>query len=61
MEVLDANPQPPLPRAPAALDESGFGFVLIEALADKWGVREQAPGKAVWAALDTGHGDDGLG
>jgi anti-sigma regulatory factor (Ser/Thr protein kinase) len=53
MEVLDANPNPPLPRAPAALDESGFGFVLIEALADKWGVRATAAGKGVWAELDS--------
>jgi anti-sigma regulatory factor (Ser/Thr protein kinase) len=53
VEVLDANPNPPLPRAPAALDESGFGFVLIEALADKWGVRETATGKGVWVELNT--------
>ena len=53
MEVLDANPDPPLPRAPAAMDESGFGFVLIEALADKWGVRETATGKGVWVEFDT--------
>jgi serine/threonine-protein kinase RsbW len=54
MEVVDANPDPPLPRTPAVLDESGFGFVLIEALADKWGVRETATGKGVWAELDSG-------
>ena len=53
MEVLDADPDPPSPRIPAALDESGFGFVLIEALADKWGVRETATGKGVWAELDS--------
>jgi anti-sigma regulatory factor (Ser/Thr protein kinase) len=54
MEVADADPHRPLPRTPAALDESGFGFVLIEALADKWGVRETATGKGVWAELGTG-------
>ena len=54
VEVLDANPNPPMPRTPGALDESGFGFVLIEALADKWGVRETATGKGVWVELDTG-------
>ena len=53
VKVFDANPNPPSPRAPAALDESGFGFVLIEALADKWGVRETATGKCVWVELDT--------
>jgi anti-sigma regulatory factor (Ser/Thr protein kinase) len=60
MEVLDANPDPPLLRTPAAWellrtpaawDESGFGFVLIEAMADKWGVRETATGKGVWVEL----------
>lgn len=53
MEVADADPHPPLPRTPAALDESGFGFVLIEALADQWGVRETATGKGVWAELNS--------
>ncbi len=28
------------------------GFVLVDALADKWGVRETTAGKAVWAELD---------
>jgi anti-sigma regulatory factor (Ser/Thr protein kinase) len=53
MEVADADPHPPLPRTPAASDESGFGFVLIETLADKWGVRETTAGKGVWAELDS--------
>jgi anti-sigma regulatory factor (Ser/Thr protein kinase) len=34
-------------------DGSGLGFVLIEALADSWGVRKATIGKAVWAELDT--------
>jgi hypothetical protein len=42
----------PQPRTPDHLDGSGFGFVLLEALADKWGVREATIGKAVWAELD---------
>src|SRR6266581_7643399 len=44
IEVSDGDPRPPRPRAPSGLDESGFGFVLIEALAGKWGVRETATG-----------------
>ena len=52
IEVLDADPRPPQPRTPAELDESGFGFVLVEALADKWGVCTTSTGKAVWAELD---------
>ena len=42
----------PQPRIPAGFEESGFGFVLVDALAAKWGVRETATGKAVWAELD---------
>ncbi len=52
IEVLDADPRPPQPRTPAELDESGFGFVLVEALAGKWGVCTTSTGKAVWAELD---------
>ena len=36
---------------PAGLDESGFGFVIVDALATKWGVSNTATGKAVWAEL----------
>ena len=54
IEVHDADPRSPEPRTSGALDESGFGFVLIEALAGKWGVRSTTAGKCVWAELDTG-------
>jgi anti-sigma regulatory factor (Ser/Thr protein kinase) len=52
IEVQDADPQWPQPRIPAGCDESGFGFVLIEALAGRWGVRQTPAGKAVWAELN---------
>ena len=58
IEVEDADPRWPQPRLPVGLDESGFGFVLVEALARKWGVRETAAGKAVWAELDTQPGGE---
>jgi anti-sigma regulatory factor (Ser/Thr protein kinase) len=58
IEVSDGDPRTPQPRAPSGLEESGFGFVLVEALADKWGVRETAAGKAVWVELDTGLADE---
>ena len=55
IEVHDADPRVPEPRTPDKLDGSGFGFVLIEALASKWGVRKATIGKAVWAELYAPH------
>jgi anti-sigma regulatory factor (Ser/Thr protein kinase) len=53
IEVQDADPHWPHRRNPGSFDESGFGLVLVDGLADKWGVRDTATGKAVWAELDT--------
>ena len=62
IEVHDASPSWPQPRTPSRTDESGFGFLLVEALADKWGVRDIPPGKAVWAELEARpDGDPGTG
>lgn len=58
IEVIDADPRWPRPRQPAGLDESGFGFVLVAALARSWGLRDTAAGKAVWAELDTRPGSE---
>ena len=52
IEVHDGDLRGPQPRTPSVHDESGFGFVLVNALADNWGVRKTAAGKAVWAELD---------
>jgi anti-sigma regulatory factor (Ser/Thr protein kinase) len=42
----------PALRAPDAVAESGRGLLLVEALADRWGVTEgQFPRKTVWAEL----------
>ena len=53
IEVQDADRHWPQPRTPGRYDESGFGFILVDALASNWGVRETEEGKAVWAELDT--------
>ena len=53
IEILDTDRHWPRPRVPDGFDESGFGFILVEALAGNWGVRETDAGKAVWAELDT--------
>jgi len=52
IEVQDGDSRWPQPRTPAGFDESGFGFVLVDAMASKWGVRGTATGKAVWAEVD---------
>ncbi|MGW1162942.1 ATP-binding protein [Streptomyces sp. NPDC002513] len=60
IEVSDTRsgpPRPPVPgdvAPPAALEESGRGFVLIDALAARWEVldRDPPPGKTVRAEVD---------
>ena len=54
IEVEDGDPRRPQPRRPAGLEENGFGFVLIKALSRKWGLRDTATGKAIWAELEIG-------
>jgi anti-sigma regulatory factor (Ser/Thr protein kinase) len=56
IEVQDTDRHWPQPRIPDGFDESGFGFILVDALASTWGVRETEAGKAVWAELDTRQG-----
>ena len=57
IEVQDTDRHWPQPRIPDGFDESGFGFILVDALASTWGVRETEAGKAVWAELDTQRGE----
>jgi serine/threonine-protein kinase RsbW len=52
IEVHDSSPHAPRPRTPDWLDESGFGLMLVDALAATWGVQQTRQGKAVWAELD---------
>ncbi|MFH8338064.1 ATP-binding protein [Streptomyces sp. AM6-12] len=50
LEVSDTRSERlPEPRVPCG--ESGWGLVLVEALADKWGVAPRQPGKTVWAEV----------
>ncbi|MEU9309125.1 ATP-binding protein [Streptomyces sp. NPDC048256] len=55
VEVRDCVAQRPRPRVPSA-DEGthGRGLVLVESLADTWGVRAQGGGKVVWFELGAG-------
>ncbi len=52
MEVRDHDPlNLPLVTNPGPLDTSGRGLVLVEAFADRWGVRVTDAGKSVWCEL----------
>ncbi|MBQ0828721.1 ATP-binding protein [Streptomyces tagetis] len=53
IEVTDTRGEElPEPRIPAPDAESGRGLLLVEALADRWGVTEDRfPRKTVWAEL----------
>lgn len=46
IEVHDSGDGTPSLREPS--DESGRGLLLVDALADRWGVGERSPGKIVW-------------
>ncbi|MFD3976796.1 ATP-binding protein [Streptomyces cyaneofuscatus] len=39
---------------PADDETSGRGLLIVDALAERWGVRPRNPGKTVWAQLCTG-------
>jgi len=56
IEIQDFDRNWPQPRIPDGFEESGCGFILVNALAGAWGVRETEAGKAVWAELDIRQG-----
>ncbi|MFF5027008.1 ATP-binding protein [Streptomyces collinus] len=48
-EVHDSGPgTPEFVNQGHDLDEGGRGLLLVSQLADKWGVQNRTPGKAVW-------------
>ncbi|MGF1432091.1 ATP-binding protein [Kitasatospora sp. LaBMicrA B282] len=51
VEVRDGTPELPSPRRAAETATSGRGLMLVEALADAWGVRVRAEGKITWFEL----------
>lgn len=55
VEVRDFAGRRPEPRVPDADDgTSGRGLILVQSLADAWGVRAHGVGKVVWFELDGG-------
>ena len=53
VEIQDGDPSWRHMDSLADDDESGFGFLVVDSLADRWGLRRVCAGKAVWAELDT--------
>ena len=49
VEVCDHGAGRPVRRAAACEDTCGRGLLLVDALADAWGVDDHAIGKTVWA------------
>ncbi len=52
VSVSDASPQHPHRRDAGAGDEGGRGMAIVDALADRWGVESQGPGKCIWFEID---------
>lgn len=50
LEVSDTRTDR-LPELQVPQGEGGRGLLLVEALADKWGVLPRQPGKSVWAEV----------
>ncbi|NED82425.1 ATP-binding protein, partial [Streptomyces sp. SID11233] len=71
VEVIDDDDTLPHRRDPGELASSGRGLVLMELLADDWGVSPRGEGKSIWFELreeeeeedeDGGDGDvEGVG
>lgn len=52
VEVADADPSPPQPRDPDALDPRGRGLLLVDELSRAWGAEpDGGHGKVVWFEL----------
>jgi hypothetical protein len=55
--VHDSRRQHPEARQAAATDTSGRGLILVNALADGWGVQDRTPfGKIVWSCFKAAGG-----
>lgn len=52
VEVHDGSDDAPAPKNYSTLSGTGRGLVLVEGLADRWGVEPTHGGKYVWFELD---------
>jgi anti-sigma regulatory factor (Ser/Thr protein kinase) len=61
VEVGDSASARPRVREPGHDDLSGRGMMIVEAMADRWGVEDAPPGKKVWFELDAHTSGDSVG
>ncbi|MEH0528998.1 SpoIIE family protein phosphatase [Streptomyces stelliscabiei] len=59
IEVTDASDDLPHKRHPGELASSGRGLVLMDVLADAWGVDPRGDGKSIWFELNEAAPPDG--
>jgi anti-sigma regulatory factor (Ser/Thr protein kinase) len=52
--VKDSSPNKPVRKEYGILDPTGRGLVVVESMADRWGVEPADDGKVVWFEIDTG-------
>ena len=55
--VADGSREPPRPRTAAHDDTTGRGTLIVDRLADRWGVDFLPGGKQVWCRITLGAGD----
>lgn len=54
VEVDDDSSDMPRVRDPSSRGEGGWGLVLVDRLANRWGANERTSGKTVWFELSLG-------
>ncbi|MGK5627781.1 ATP-binding SpoIIE family protein phosphatase [Streptomyces sp. URMC 123] len=59
VDVADGSDELPHRRRPGEMASSGRGLLLMEMLADSWGVDPRGEGKCIWFELYEGGGEDG--
>ncbi|WP_225446958.1 SpoIIE family protein phosphatase [Streptacidiphilus sp. PB12-B1b] len=61
LEVADQSDELPHRRTPGEMASSGRGLILLELLADRWGMQPRGQGKSIWFELDEAGGASGGG
>jgi anti-sigma regulatory factor (Ser/Thr protein kinase) len=51
VEISDHSPERPHPRLATDEEESGRGLIIVDTLAESWGVRPNGTGKTTWFTL----------